>query len=88
MNVICLEDEAFYSLVENVVKRLKAAHDVQGDKWVGREEAMRLLGVKKSKLQAMRDAGEIRFSQPQRKNIVYDRASIEEYLERHANKRP
>lgn len=85
MQVICLEEEAFYSLVDQVVKRLR---DEQGDKrerWVTGEEAMRLLNIKaKSTLQILRDEGKIRFSQPQKKIILYDRHSLYEYLEKHS----
>jgi len=46
MEVICLQDEAFYNLVEEVVDRLKEKHNVKNDKWVSPERAMELLNVK------------------------------------------
>jgi len=86
MNVICLEDDAFYSLVEEVVGRLKDKQQVSNeDKWIATDEAMRLLRItSKTTLSALRNQGKIRFSQPQRKIILYDRDSINEYLEKHA----
>ncbi|PZR20505.1 MAG: DNA-binding protein [Flavobacterium psychrophilum] len=85
MEVICLHDAAFYALVEQVVDRLKAEHNQTLDKWVGGEEAMRLLNIKsKTSLQNLRDEGKIRFSQPQKKVILYDRDSINAYLEDNA----
>ena len=85
MEVICLETEAFYTLVEEVVKRLKDNQSDQQDKWIQVTEAMKLLGIKsKTTLQKLRDEGSIRFAQPQKKIILYDRDSILEYLEKHA----
>lgn len=84
MEVICLEDAAFYKLVEQVVLRLKEAHK-EKIQWIGDEEAMNLLNIKsKTTLQKLRDEGRIRFSQPQKKIILYDRNSINEYLELNA----
>jgi len=85
MEVICLEDEAFYSLVEEVVQRLKEKHNVTEDKWISPEEAMEKLRIKsKTTLQKLRDEGKIRFSQPEKKIILYDVDSLYEYLEHHA----
>lgn len=85
MQVICLEEAAFYALVEQVVARLKEKHGEDKAKWVSDEEAMHLLNVKsKTTLQKLRDEGKIRYSQPQKKIILYDRDSINVYLERNA----
>lgn len=85
MEVICLEDAAFFALVEQVIERLKAAQNQQTDKWISDEQAMQLLNIKsKTTLQKLRDEGKIRFSQPQKKIILYDRQSIDEYLEKNA----
>ncbi len=85
MEVICLETEAFYSLVEEVAKRLKDSNTDQHDKWIQTDEAMRLLGIKsKTTMQKLRDEGSIRFAQPQKKIILYDRKSIMDHLEKHA----
>lgn len=85
MEVICLQDEAFHALVDQVVARLKSENNQQLDKWIGGEEAMRLLNIKsKTSLQNLRDEGKIRFSQPQKKVILYDRDSINIYLEDNA----
>lgn len=82
MEVICLEDAAFYSLVEQVVQRLKETHGQTQDKWISDDEAMQLLNIKsKTTLQKLRDKGKIRFSQPQKKIILYDRESISSFLE-------
>lgn len=84
MNVICLEDQAFYALIEQVVLRIKETTIVKEDKWISGEEAMNLLRVtSKTTLQKLRDEGKIRFSQPEKKIILYDRDSIYQYLEVH-----
>jgi hypothetical protein len=85
MQVICLEEEAFYALVEQVVLRIKEKQSITEDKWISAEEAMQKLRISsKTTLQKLRDEGKIRFSQPERKHILYDVASIYEYLEKHA----
>lgn len=85
MEVICLEEPAFYALIEQVYKRLKTDQPEAAKKWISGQEAMQMLHIKsKTSLQNLRDSGRIRFSQPQKKVIVYDRDSILEYLEQHA----
>ncbi|WP_410879457.1 helix-turn-helix domain-containing protein [Myroides sp. DW712] len=85
MQVICLEEKAFYELVEQVVERLKEKNNVTRDKWVSNEEAMRLLNIKsKTTLQKLRDEGKIRFTKPEKKIILYDRDSIDVYLEKYS----
>lgn len=87
MEVICLEEVAFYQLIEQVVARLKEKFEQPSERWISDEEAMHLLKIKsKTTLQQLRDKGKIRFSQPQKKLIVYDRLSIHEYLEKNIRK--
>lgn len=67
------------------MQRIAGRAGARGEVWVDDEEAMRLLNIKsKTTLQKLRDEGKIRYSQPQKKIILYDRRSIEAYLERHA----
>ena len=85
MEVICLEEEAFYALVEQVVQRIKEKQNIKEDKWISGEEAMQKLRItSKTTLQKLRDEGKIRFSQPEKKLILYDVDSIYEYLEKNA----
>lgn len=73
MEVICLENEAFYTLIEEVVQRLKEKNGISEDKWISGEEAMRKMSIKsKTTLQRLRDEGRIRFTQPDKKNILYE----------------
>ncbi len=85
MQVICLEEDAFYILIERVVAKLKESQGEVREKWVSDEQAMQLLNIKsKTTLQKLRDEGKIRFTQPQKKIILYDRESIDAYLEQNA----
>lgn len=85
MQVVCLQEEAFYALFDKVVEHVESKRADKPDKWVDGEEAMLLLKIKSTTtLQKLRDEGKIRFSQPQRKIILYDRDSINEYIESHA----
>jgi len=82
LNIICLETEAFYALIEEVVSRVRDKDHQQPDKWIDDDEAMQLLRISsKTTLQKFRDEGLIRFSQPTRKLILYDRDSIMEFLD-------
>lgn len=85
MNVICLEEEAFYILIDRVIERVNAGKTKVPDKWISGDEAMQMLRISsKTTLQKLRDEGKIRFSHPEKKHILYDRDSINEYLEKHA----
>lgn len=82
MEVICLQDDALYTLIEQVVARLQEKNGQEHDKWVSVEHAMQLLNIKsKTTLQKLRDEGKIRFSQPQKKIILYD---LDAYLDQNA----
>lgn len=85
MEVICLQDEAFYMLLERVIAHVKAKENIKEDKWISGDEAMHKLRISsKTTLQKFRDEGKIRFSAPEKKIILYDADSINEYLEKHA----
>lgn len=85
MEVICLEEPAFYALIEQVIERLKPKEGNNQDKWINGDQAMIMLNVKsKTTVQKLRDEGKIRYSQPQKKIILYDRDSILEYLDQNA----
>ena len=86
MNVICLEDKAFYELIDRVVDRLSEQHNVVPEKWIDGEQAMKKLRIKSTTtLQKLRDQGKIEFSK-MGKIILYNSFSIDEYIEK--NKRP
>lgn len=85
MEVICLEDSAFYSLIERVIAKIKDQNNIKEDKWISGDEAMQKLRItSKTTLQKFRDEGRIRFTQPDKKIILYDSDSINEYLEKHS----
>ncbi len=85
MNVICLQDSAFYSLIVEVVDRMKEKSGQTEERWIKSDDAMELLGIKsKTTLQKLRDEGKVRFSQPYKKVILYDRDSILQLLENNA----
>jgi len=82
LEIVCLESEAFYRLFEQVLERFKISQSPPGDKWISGTEAMKMMRIKsKATLQKMRDEGRIRFTQPEKKIILYDVDSIKDYLE-------
>jgi hypothetical protein len=84
MEVICFEDRAFYAMIDKLEAYIdsKKPKQSQGDKWVSGEEAMRMLRItSKTTLQKFRDEGKIRYSQPEKKIILYDADSIRDFIE-------
>lgn len=85
MEVVCLQSEALYLLIEEVVGKLKEKHNIRYQEWITGEEAMQLMHIKSlTTLQRYRDEGRIKYSQPDKKIILYSRTSILEFLEKHA----
>jgi hypothetical protein len=86
LNIICLESAAFYELVEKVVDRLKTENNATQEEWIDTDQTMALLKISsKTTLQKLRDTGEIRFSQPMKKHILYFKPSILDYLNKHSH---
>ena len=55
-------------------------------KWISGEDAMATLKItSKTTLHKLKNEGHIKFSQPMKKLIVYDRQSILDYLEKHSH---
>jgi hypothetical protein len=82
IEIICMESEAFYKLLEEVLRHFKTNERPISEKWISAQEAMKMLRIKsKTTLQKMRDEGCIRFTQPEKKIILYDLDSIKDYLE-------
>jgi hypothetical protein len=89
LNIICLEENAFYALIDKIVEYIREKFKTKDDKWLSPAEAMKKLRIKsKTTLQKLRDEGMIRFSHPERRIILYDSESIDDYLDGYANKRP
>ena len=87
MNVICLEEEAYFELLDKTIAYVEKNLGDKPKKWIGEEEAMSLLNIKsKTTLQEYRVNGDIGYSQPRRKVILYDRDSIDKFLEKHHRK--
>ncbi len=86
MEVICFDEDAYFNLLQKSYEYIKSLHNIKEDKWILPDEAMEMLGVKKTKLQELRDTGEIVFSQPSKKVILYDVESIREYLNKYIRK--
>ncbi len=71
MQVICLEETAYYALLDKVMDYVKQKHEIKQDKWISGEEAMKMLRIKsKTTLQKLRDEGQIRYSQPEKKIVL------------------
>jgi hypothetical protein len=85
---IKIKSDAFYALLDEVIEHINnKISKAQEEQWVDSATAMKILNIKsRTTLQALRDKGKIRFTQPNKKNILFDRASLLAYLELHAQK--
>ncbi len=84
MKVIVFEDQTYHKLVNEIKQAVKeATSEIREEKeWLSTEEAKKMLGFRsKSKMQQLRDHGEIVFSQHGR-TIKYSKKSILDFLER------
>ena len=87
MEVICIEEKAFYELLAKVLAYVQSNQQAGGSKWISAEEAMQRLAItSKTTLRQFRNEGLIKFTQPKRKVYLYDAQSIEEYLEKKAKR--
>jgi hypothetical protein len=87
MEVICLQTEAFYSLIDEVVQRIKEQNNIKEDRWISSEEAMRKLRItSRTTLQKLRDSDLITVSALTSKILLYDSLSIDKYLQNHTRK--
>lgn len=85
--VITITDEAFYQLIQHVVKFVEKEIKQPAVEWVDAEEAKRLLNISSNTtLQGLRDTGAIGFTSVNRKNILYNKQSIQNLLLK--NERP
>jgi hypothetical protein len=84
MEVICLEDDAFFTLIDKVIERIKETISNKQDKWLSTDQAMERLHIKsKTTMQKLRDEGSIAYSHPEKKWILYDAESIDLFLDKH-----
>lgn len=81
MEIICIQETAYFALLDKVMDYVRQKHEIKQDKWISGEEAMKMLRIKsKTTLQKLRDQGQIRYTQPEKKIILYDAESIVAYL--------
>ena len=82
MEVICLDEPAFYQLIEKVVARIKDEKYIKEELWISGDEAMQKLRISsKTTLFKIRDEGKIRFVYASPRVILYETNSINEYLQ-------
>jgi hypothetical protein len=83
--IISLESPAFKVLIEKLIAYVRHVHDLQDNDWISTEQAMNLLQISSpTTLSKLRNEGQIKYSQPMHKLILYSRTSILAYLDKHA----
>lgn len=85
-DLICMDKPVFRALIDEVCKHIDDKFLLPREsKWINTETALAILNLKsRTSLQAIRDSGQIRFSQPSAKQILYDRESLISFIESHA----
>lgn len=77
--VIIIESKAFYALLQKAVEQIQPK---ERDKWIDGKECMEMLHIaSKSTLQKHRDNGDFEFSKINAQTILYNRFSVEEFIE-------
>ena len=85
MELIVLDSQAFYALLEEVLKHFQNKEKEKEQKWLNQKQTMDLLHIRSlTTLQKWRDQGKIRFSQIDKKTILYDSDSIRAFLDKNA----
>ena len=79
--IIVIESEAFYRLVDEVVKRINDVKEREEDRWITTKEAMKLLGVCKTTLYNLRRKGKINATRIGGRRLKYDKRSLLNYME-------
>jgi hypothetical protein len=84
--IICLRSDAFYALIDACLEHIDAKFNLSKESpWLDTEETLKLLNISsRTTLQKLRDEGKIKFSQPSKKIILFERKSLLEYLESHS----
>ncbi len=86
MKVICIEEPAFFNLFDRVVEHFKLKSGNSEEKRLSTEDAMKKLClISKAAHKSYRDNGDIRFTQPRKKVLLYDAKSIHDFLNKPQN---
>ncbi len=86
MNIISIEEQSFYQLLDQLYERFEEKYGKQESEWVDEKEAMQILNIRsKSTLSSYRNQDRIRFSQQSRKLILYHKPSLISFIESYAN---
>ena len=81
MEVITIETAAFWKIIQEAVQRCQRPEEKEI--WLKEVELMELLGVKsKTTVYKLRLNGSIKYSEATKRNFLYHRPSVLEYLEK------
>lgn len=78
--IIALSKEDLKELIQELVTQIREQKPNATFRWIDAEEAQKRLGIKRTALYELRAKGAITYSQPNRKVILYDSESIDQYL--------
>ncbi len=81
--LIGITTEALKQLITEAVAEIMQKQSIASYRWLTPEQAMARLNIGKTSLYHLRITGAIRYSQMNRKTILYDSVSIDEYLSTH-----
>lgn len=83
--LLVVDQDSLRLLLEELLQSIPI--QISEKEWITLEETMEMLNLKsKTSIQKLRDKGEIEFTQPMKKIILYRRSSVLEYLEKHSRK--
>jgi hypothetical protein len=85
--ILVIRDDQLQALANLIVTKLQNTSN-NFDRYMTIEEVMKVLNIhSRSTIQDIRNRSEITFFKLNNKNILYDRESVEAYIQRHAIKK-
>jgi hypothetical protein len=82
--VIKIQSEALEQLACRLVELVQEKYGIPNEQWVSEAEVCSIIGIKsKTTLMKLRQTGQLRYSQPYKRVIVYDKKSVFAFLAKH-----
>lgn len=84
IRVITISEDELYQIIETIIERLQPQGSMELPKWLSPEKTLEYLNCGKTTLQALRNSGTVKYTQYRRSKILYEKKSLDSYLETHA----
>ncbi len=76
-----INEEHLYELADLIIQKLQPEHTEPEKRYVTKQEALKILGVKNTTLQKLRDTQSIEFTYVGKRTILYRLQSLHDYMD-------